>query len=83
MNSNDIFAQPVEFYPNGKKVNEITGKYMKEGIGSKILDILISDSLKQDAKVMFVFTDKVSMKSFLRKKTLLHMIYKHHIGGKC
>jgi hypothetical protein len=64
----DILAQVGEFYPNGRGLDEKSAKYMHEGVGSQVLDIITRDSLERDAEIMFIFTNKSSMKSFLRNK---------------
>lgn len=63
----DIAANLNQFYPNGKGLDEKSGKYMRQGVGSMVLERIVEDCLEHDAKVMVAFTGQDSMKSFLLK----------------
>ena len=56
------------FYPNGKYCNEKTGRDMRTGVGTAVLDKIIHDSLANDAKLMYVRSTTDSMDCFLKKK---------------
>ncbi len=68
LKDNDEIAIINSFYPNSAEADEITGKYMNEGVGSEILEIIKSDSRSVGAKAIVVTTMHDSLKIFLRKK---------------
>ena len=67
LNPDDVHAHLNEFYPNGRGLDEQSGEYMRQGIGTEALELIINDALEQNARVMFVYTSKESMIKFLDK----------------
>jgi hypothetical protein len=71
LSKSDIVATIDSFYPNGKTgshdLNPLV-PYMRQGIGSRILERVIKDAKAHGAKLILVETGQASMKSFLEKK---------------
>lgn len=63
----DIVAHLNEFYPNGRGLDEKKDEHMREGVGTLVLNQLIDEAKANGAKVIYVFTGKVSMVNFLKK----------------
>lgn len=64
----DTVTNISSFYPNSVLAQENSGDYMREGVGSSVLDDLVKEMLLRDSKMMFVFTGKLSMKAFIGKQ---------------
>lgn len=65
LQSNNIVAGLVNFYPNGRKVCR---QYMRQGVGSRLLERIIQDLKEQDAQALFLATRTPTMISFVEKK---------------
>jgi hypothetical protein len=68
LKDDDRVADLLEFFPNGRYINENDKKHVKKGTGTKVLKRAIRDALLSDVKAVYCGTDKISMKSFLGKK---------------
>lgn len=68
LEDNDEIAVINSFYPNSAEADEISGKYMREGVGSEVLKIIANDARLAGANALVVTTMHDSLKTFLRKK---------------
>ncbi len=63
----DIVANFVEFYPNGRGLDEDKGEHMRAGVGTKVLERIVQDARERNAKVLFGLTAKTSMRTYAQK----------------
>ncbi|MBL7055719.1 hypothetical protein ISS07_02280 [Candidatus Woesearchaeota archaeon] len=64
----DYVAHLLSFFPNGGGKEEEISKYTRHGVGSKLLDSIVEDSLERNAKGILVFSFHKWMDNFLSKK---------------
>ncbi|MEK7103688.1 MAG: hypothetical protein AAB870_05050 [Patescibacteria group bacterium] len=67
LHDGDTIAHLNEFYPNGRGLSEKTSEKMRLGRGLKALNFLIQEAIKKEAVVLYCFSGKDSMQSFLAK----------------
>ena len=73
-NEDDVLANIVRFYPNGE-LRMAEGKldltqiepYSRQGVGSKVLKMIVDDSQSYGAQGLVAFTKEIWMASFLGK----------------
>ncbi len=67
----ELIAQITDFYPNGKTgdwSDDAIVPFMRQGVGSELLERVVEDSVTKGARLMYVETGKDSMRAFLQKK---------------
>ncbi len=67
----DFCAEIVNFFPNGSESDRKSKgdkKYMRKGVGTRILNKVIDDCKSARVKFLYVKTSEDSMLNFLRKK---------------
>ncbi|MBD3319415.1 hypothetical protein GF342_05920 [Candidatus Woesearchaeota archaeon] len=79
VHAGDVLATIALFYPNGDETvfsprNSVGGyneaalsRFARQGVGTRVLQQLVEDSLEHDARVLYTFTWQRAMKNFLRK----------------
>ena len=63
-----IIAFLRKFYPNGEGTEESLEGFTRKGVGSGVLEHLVSDALQLGAVGMYVRTYSTSMKTFLAER---------------
>lgn len=74
----DIVANLVDFYPNGRALDEDKGEHMRAGVGTKVLERIVLDAKERNAKVMFGVSAKTSLYAFAEKHGFTH-VGRYHV----
>jgi len=61
----DKIAHLNEFYPNGPRPEAF--EHMRQGVGGEVLEHLEAEALSEGAKAMYVYSQNLEMRGFLRK----------------
>jgi hypothetical protein len=64
---NDMVAFLQGFSPNGLRADELRPELTRKGVGTSVLEIIMNDARSYNAKIMYSYTHKESMKGFLIK----------------
>lgn len=63
----DWFAGLTEFSPHGNREEEALLPFMRQGVGSNLLESIVEDAVEADCCILFVATKSPSMVAFLNK----------------
>jgi len=68
LEQHDTVAEITSFFPNGLYYDREKGNgYMRNGVGTRLLDLIIGDCIEESATALHVTTHVPMMQGFLRK----------------